>query len=248
MADGLALLDQQLLLPTPPEHDEERLRFFCVDRTPLGVVGQGMQHAVRKHLKVQGPERRTPVILDVGAGDGPFSAVLKRMYPRSHRVAVEIRPECEPHLRRHAQEVIIGPFLDHQHQPDPRVPKAHIIVGNPPFTDGDGLPLWIPIWRACFDLLLPGGLMVLLGLNEVGQRGKKDHQAFTLLPPHEQAHIAGPIKFRGVNRGADMRCCSWWIRRAGPVRRSAEVSWKTTHLPWLPKEDREWRTIPGHEP
>ncbi len=254
MADGGAydglLVDQRLLIPCPPEHQEDRLRFFCADRTPLGVVRQGARHAVARHLHLSKAAMKRPVILDCSAGEGGILVVLKEMFPKSHRIAVEPRPECEEHLRRHAQEVIIGSFIDHDGKARSDVPQAHIIIGNPPFADGAKNPLWMTFWKACTDRLLPGGFQSMLGLNEIGQRGKRDHMAFMVLPPDEQAHIAGPIKFRGVRRGADLRCYSWWNRRySGAFSPDPlDVSWRTAHLPWLPKEDREWRTIPGHEP
>lgn len=246
MADGALLVEQRLLLPTPPEHDEERLRYFCVDRTPLGVIRQGVTWAIDRHVSKR---LRRPVILDCSAGEGGFHEVLKKLYPRSHRIAVEPRAECEEHLRRHAHEVIIGGFLDELHQPRADVPKADIIAANPPFADPDEKPLWMHFWRACSSLLNPGGVLVLLGLNEIGQRGKKDHKAFQSVSPTDQGRIAGPIKFRGVRRGADMRCYSWWCQgERARQKRGHEVGWHTANLPWLPKEDREWRTIPGHEP
>ena len=252
VADGDAglLPTQQDLIPTPPEHQEERLRFFCADRTPLGVARQGAKHAISRYLRIAARAAKRPVILDCSAGEGGILVVLKEMFPKSHRIAVEIRPECEEHLRRHAHEVFIGSFLDHEGRARSDVPQAHIIIGNPPFADGAKNPLWMPFWAACHEKLLPGGVQSMLGLNEIGQRGRRDHMAFTVCPPTEQAHIAGPIKFRGVRRGADLRCYSWWLRRHGEVWNPdpLDVHWRTAHLPWLPKEDREWRQIPGTEP
>mgnify|MGYP006363945499 CR=1 FL=1 len=71
---------------------------------------------------------------------------------------------------------------------------------------------------------------------------------WALIPLTDQGRIAGPIKFRGWRRGADMRCYSWWVRPEKQRRRADDVSWRTENLAWLPKEDREWKTIPGHEP
>lgn len=247
MADGSSglLIGQQDLISVPPEHDEARLRYYCVDRTPLGVIRQGVRWAIDRHISTR---VRRPVILDCSAGEGGFHAVLKQIYPRSHRVAVEPRAECEEHLRRHAHEVIIGGFLDHEMKVRADVPKAHIVAANPPFADPEENPLWMHFWRACASHLLPGGVVVLLGLNELGQRGKRDHAGFKLLPPSDQGRIAGPIKFRGWRRGADMRCYSWWVKPEKQRRRADDSAWRTENLAWLPKEDREWKTIPGHEP
>lgn len=247
------LLEQGLLLPTPPEHNEARMRSFNVDRTPLPVIRQGVPWALRHH-QWSAPKR--PVILDCAAGEGAFHVVLKELYPDSHRVAVEPREECEKHLRRHAHQVHVGSFLDAANQPLGCLPQADIIAANPPFSDADGKPLWMHFWRACASLLRPGGVLVFLGLNDVGQRGQSDHATFAELWPTAQARIAGPIKFRGVGkgpdgkvRGADMRCYSWWVLGGrGLHSRGPEVAWYTANLPWLPTKDREWRTIPGHEP
>ena len=238
------------LIDTPPEFDEARLRAFNVDRTPRPVVRQGLEWLLGL---LDLPE--DPIIVDCAAGEGAFLAEVAQLIPRSHRVAIEPREECRRHLERHAHEIVTDFFVDAEGKDIAPCPKAHVFCTNPAFADRQGKPLWMQFWRRARSLLLPGGAVMHLGTNDIGQRGEKQHALWGTMPPTIQARIAGPIGFRGVNEQSDLRCYSWWTtlqvelanRVAAWLPFGLKTGWLTCDLPWLPTEDREWRRIPGTE-
>ena len=148
-------------------------------------------------------------------------------------------------LERHAHEIVTDFFVDAEGKDIAPCPKAHVFCTNPAFADRQGKPLWMRFWRRARSLLLPGGAVMHLGTNDIGQRGEKQHALWETLRPTIQARIAGPIGFRGVGEQSDLRCYSWWTFLSGWA--SSIAGWSTCVLPWLPNEVREWRRIPGTE-
>lgn len=215
--------------------DPERLRALEVDRTPAGVVAQGLaQFAL--HAAPQW-DRRLPISLcDPCAGDGVFVDEARKRFHVTHARAIEIRPEEAPVLRSKYDRVDMGDLeqvLTHQ---GPF--RSDLVVGNPAFS------LFVPIVESWLEHGT-GPYLMLFGLTSVMQRAAKKVAFCRRHGPSAEYRVAGPIWFRhGINPrtgrtwGADQRSYSWWLWVRSPVKRGP-LGWATFQLPMLSVGERK---------
>lgn len=229
------------------KHD--RLREHGGDFTPTPVVRQLMWH-----LKSRGHWFESH--FDPTAGAGVFSACVRETFPSCRSTALEIREEESDHLNENAhtwstswdcmkalQEM--PPFLEEQAPFD-------LCATNPKFqllSNDALLPLLLRVMR-------PGGLVVLLASDDMGQRGTYSRMLWAQYPPFRQLRIPGTLKFRkgsnpdtGKPYGVDFRSYSWWLWQAdGEGGCFGNGKWICDDLPLLPSEDRKWDKVrPGTE-
>lgn len=229
--------------------DEARDRKFEVDRTPTGVVRQGLSTLARSCLPARADALR---ILDPCAGSGVFSQVARQVWTRAlHITGIEIREEERPWLTHHCDEVVIGDVLDEVAKLDNG--SLDVVVGNPAFS------LTADLLRALEPKMADGGTVMLLGLNDLGTRGRHSREAWQDLPPFYKWRIGGTLKFRaGVNPKTgkrwtcDMRSYSWWIWRVYgghvvPREIDGARAIAMSELPVLAAKQRRWTIPPGRE-
>lgn len=226
---------------------DERLREFEVDCTPGPVVRQGFETLVDVFVPV--PRLR---VLDLCAGSGVFGQQARRVLDRPHLTAVEIRPEERPNLERWYDDVRIGDLRSVE------LGEFDLVVGNPAFT------LWVPALENAVGALAPQGVVMLLGLNELGSRGSESRGAWNRWVPAWQWRIAGTIGFRGPGLnpktgkpwGCDSRSYSWWVwqrphgwamPRAAAQMGKIAAAWRAMDLALLSAAERSWSTRPGTE-
>ena len=111
----------------------------------------------RGHLTIPGDhlERVAPLILDPTAGNGPFAAAAREVWPSSRVVAVDIRDVCRAACEASGAIFACTDALTL----DPKtIGRADLIITNPPFKLADDLVrhLWghMKDW-ANLALLLP---------------------------------------------------------------------------------------------
>lgn len=217
----------------------ERLKEFEVDCTPGPVVRQMFET-----LDTSASGLR---ILDLCAGSGVFGQQAREVLGDAIEslTAVEIREEERPNLERWYDEVRIG---DLREVTD--LGEFDLVVGNPAFS------LWLDALTLAESVRASHGVVVMLGLNELGTRGSASREAWYRYTPSEQLRIAGTLGFRGPGLnpktgkpwGCDQRSYSWWVWRPRGIWGSAEAgSWVARDLPPLPAHERTWRVRPGTE-
>jgi hypothetical protein len=223
----------------------ERLKEFEVDCTPGPIVQQGFESYFWM-LGTQKCQVLPKRILDLCAGSGVFGQQARKFFPDAEIVAVEIRKEERANLDRHYDEVHIGDFRE-----GPWLGHFDLVVTNPAFS------LFTDALSNGLEATTPTGVVMLLGLNELGTRGSASRQAFTKSPPLWQWRIAGTVGFRGPGTnpktgkpwGCDTRSYSWWVwqRVADGLKRWPHVGRAALELPLLGPRERTWRRRPGTE-
>jgi len=200
--------------------------------TPLPVVRQGLVWWQKQRMY---PDPRR--ILDPAAGSGAFGVVLRELFPRAHITAMEARVEEHGHLRSIYDEVL-GSFPENLPDDAPPFRPYDLVVTNPPFV------LWEDYVEFSLDYVTQGGDVLMLGLNDWGQRNMSTgYDFFRTYTPVYQARISGSLGFRGPGESADTRCYSWWLWREGSS--ISPTQWLTTTLPPLDSDGRRWTTPPG---
>lgn len=224
-------------------------------------------------------EREDVKILDPSAGAGIFGQVLGRLVPHAHLTGVELRGEEERHLHVNYTVAVVADFevwaaeqiAARQRyeeecaaagvEPDPRAFRFDAVVTNPPFsrafrrdydkeTGAITRRAWIEI---CHDLLVPGGLLVFVGLTQWGQT-LESSDLLRAYPAVRKYRFGGRLSFEEHGR-TDSREYSGWIWRneyQDPVEvraeRDYEPSWTETN--GRPLAVRKWKAgaIPGTYP
>lgn len=242
----------------PP--DRERWAEHSADFTPRPVIRQGGRAAVEILQIASASVPRPRTIWDPCAGAGAFAAELRNLpaFAGARWVATEMRPEEEPHLRRHYDEVIIGDACE----------VTRLQIGAP-----IDLTITNPAWSTTWPKVLRHAVelgsrhVVFLGPISWGSSNEAAEALDVLrdIRPTALARIPGRIRFRtGINPrtnarySADNRKCGWWmfdVLSPPPlVQIAAEDGssqlcprWDDIVLPELPKGDREWSVRPGTE-
>lgn len=225
--------------------DNDRARANEMDCTPIPLIRQILP-------QLQETIGRAPqVLLDTHAGAGAFGMVCGEIWPKCVRFGIEIREEEEANLRNNYERHSIDDFTKVLETPRRLcgLREVDLVITNPAFSDAYDLVEKLMQSK----VMNPGAHIVLLQLNEFGQRSERGADVFSKFPPWAQARIPGSIKFRtGINPAngkkwaADLRSYSWWIWKAG-VNRDEERGWAARNLPRLPAEDRQWKIRPGEE-
>ena len=164
-------------------------------------------------------------ILDVGAGAGIWLQRAAFVWPKAHRIGVEIREEEEPYLRRWCDEVIIG---DYSHL---TVPRVDLVVGNFAFRSLCPKIYWSLRRARWIVTLVPAGFGASEGAEQLLQ-----HR-----PPGDALRLAGRIAFLDGATDFQHHEGLLWDTQAKPV------AWTTHPLPLLPPASRRWIARPGEE-
>ena len=243
-------------------HNHDRDREHEVDRTPPAVVLQGLNRLCGHYwhdLAWAGGDDNPVHVLDPCAGSGVFAQQFRRSAWVHGGVSefviegVERRAEEADYLDRHHACFVIADVIEFLGLlPDGKgMEGIHLAVGNPAFslfTPKEGPSLI----DALMPKMAPGGVIMMLGLNDLGSRGSASRELFQRHPPVRQMRIGGTLKFRnGLNPkngkpyGCDTRSYSWWVWQRMEYR--SDNSWTTEDLPCLSAAERQWKTLPGRE-
>lgn len=209
--------------------DEARARQFEADLTPAPMVRQMLG------LLRRGMEDDPCRILDPAAGAGVFGMVAAELWPGSLRDAVEPREEESESLARHYSRHLCARLEDCWRE---LCGPYDLIAANPPFTRALE---WVPLLRS---MLSHDGVLVVLQLDDFGQRSEAGAEVFARHPPLECWRVPGAVGFRGSLTGSDQRSYAWWIWGS---RRRASATWQTRNLPRLSSDQRRWTVRPGDE-
>ena len=127
-------------------------------------------------------------------------------------VGVEKREEEMQSVARWYTKPVLDDFAEWMGKLRP-TKKFDLIATNPPFKH---FHEWLPLLK---ERVAPGGVLMLLCLNEVGIRGSAGRESFMEHTPSAQLQIAGTVGYRGPGLnprtgkkwGMDQRSYSWWI-------------------------------------
>ena len=250
------------------EHIEESRRAqYDVDCTPLPAIEQSLRGVLAGWGRVEIDEQQDGYIpelrvLDVGAGYGAWSMVLRRLATELgfavHITGLEVREECRPHLNRNCDRTIIenaASFIPHCGQrydmvmgnipfslPDPRAKRAKKEAGG--WTVGKSRLKAFEVFVKDGRQLLadPESRLALFVPTEwTGRSGPLAELAKAHVPMFE-LYQALPVGFR-LNAGTDTRTykTAVWGHQSLPP---PEWTKKRT----LPILDVEHRTVRGHLP
>lgn len=215
--------------------EHQRERNFNVDRTPLGVIRQGLSYASALGLT----DWADGLFLDPSAGDGRFALVMRES---SSDVPKPRHIECiEPRIEELGPLGVVSDIAETARLQDACLSRLHydVIATNPPFDQ------WAEIALKCYqDYLAPGGMMVFYGLSTWGHSDEPSEagELFRRIPPTVQMRIHGRVRHRvghnpntGKPYGTDSRKYSWWVwhKAHAGIR-----GWNTFNLPPLPREER----------
>lgn len=188
--------------------------------TPVPVALQPLQSLARSGVEAR-------VILDLCAGAGSLSLAARMVWPRAEIIAVEVRPEERPHLRRWCDRVLIADALALDLtlaglRPD-------LLLSNPPYRKA--LPL------TTLSLRLRAARTLLLHRSTFGSHA----DAYDFLSRHAPAYeltIGGRPQWR-LRESPDKVPHFWHLW--GP--RGSE--WRRRLQPRLPRTLLTWRERPG---
>lgn len=218
-------------LTHPESLDEERLRKYGADFTPMPVVRQCLAHA-GGHSTV-GRLVETARVCDPAAGAGAWALGMRERWPSAHVTALEVREEERDHLARAADEVCITDALTWAEAY--AGPSFDVAATNPDFKlfakyAEAFLPIAREVWLfAPIDTKLRG---------EEGFAWLNENARFV----RRALWQPGPISFREGGK-ADHRQYALWMLSSCPAGRAD--GWPVHLLPWLPGRDRKWVTRPG---
>jgi SAM-dependent methyltransferase len=87
---------------------------YDVDCTPSPVAHQAVEAVTRGWLRPASEDHAgdAPRVLDLAAGTGSWSRAVRRLFPRAHITALEIREDERPFLKHWADEVVIGDVVE----------------------------------------------------------------------------------------------------------------------------------------
>lgn len=256
-----------------------RLREHEADFTPRPVVRAILEWYLANVLRVAGlangqrylyltggsvATRPSSVlrILDACAGAGVWASEVRRLFMLLgvdvHITAIELREEEAPHLRRHADRVVIGDWRAFVESCKRDGTRFDLVVGNPPFalarapeisrTECD-VDASMPVMLA--DI---ASLVILYNSQQAWTKTSRGYEVRRRFPPAYAVDVPGSINHRsGVNPENDKRyaadkipysACLWLGAPAGP-----HVGLTPTGM-IDPIDGRSWREDlrPGAEP
>ena len=190
--------------------------------TPLPVVLQGL----RSLATIVQPE----VVMDLGAGAGPFGQVSAALWPEAELVAVEARASEAVHLNRHYDRVII------EDATQCRLPSADLIVSNPPFS------LARKLAERALAVVRPGGLVAFLVRQTWGDADEVE-ELLRFWPPAAELTISGRVSMAAAGEATKDHFGYQWLVWRGP--RPAGSAWPRLLLPRLDKQSLGWTARPG---
>jgi hypothetical protein len=221
-------------LTSPEVLDEARLREHEADFTPMPVVRQCLEHAVRLSGWSGDPES----VCDPAAGGGVWLREMSRLWPCAYALAIEKREEERVHLERIATDVVVGDALDHRSYAG--LPPVDLFATNPAFS----------LFCDYADTLLTRAEDVwLFSPIDANVRGEESSKWLEQNAVYVQRclWVRGGVGFRGPGTNQDFRQYGLWMFRANPEPESGPDGWPVTLLPWLDGKDRRWVTRPGTE-
>ncbi len=214
-----------------PEPDEERLREHEADFTPLPVA----RHCLRRasELRIQDFDSWYGRILDPCAGAGVWCQAARAEYDVSHVMAVEAREEEHQYLRAHADDIVIGDYLETDVRG--RGFRFDLGVANPPFSR------FFAFVEKMLDDCQEAAVFAPI---DVKMRSEEGAKAWEKLSRYLDSVfvVPGPIYFRGPGENADFRTYALHV-----FNRCRVVNPEFHVLDWLPSHDRKWVTRPGTE-
>lgn len=179
-------VNEGTVLPTRREHD-----FYP---TPADKVIDGLDILCEDLKETHGRdmiERRSPAIIDPGAGEGAWGMECRRRWPQSFLTGYEIRDVPIPNGYQHwCPEDFCSP--------DIRIPQgtADFVVGNPPYSHAEEFV------RRGLECLKPGGRLVfLLRLAFLESVGRAEG-LFREFPPKRVVVCARRPSFYKSDKGA----------------------------------------------
>ena len=241
---------------TPTLIPESRRAKYDVDSTPVGVVFICLSAMLLGWRPCHDYSAKIRV-LDVCAGAGVWSMVMRLLMPNAEITAVEIRPECEEWLRQWCDHVVIGDVLDEL----PRLGAFDLIIGNPPFSMVDPVPelkRWAKDGKnraAAFEAVVVEGLEHMAGYDALmgyylpqgwPYRGADVCRLHRDYPPSRKLHVPLSVYHRGP--GSTAAPVSYTLSVWSSPERPSVPTWMGQDLPILETSERQWAVLPGTEP
>ncbi len=218
-------------LTHPEDLDDERLRAYEADFTPMPVVRQCLMYGAEFAGFHASPES----VCDPAAGAGAWCAGMRERFVPESITAIELRPEERPHLERHADAVLIGDAIQYAESCS-RHHAWDLVATNPPFSRfAEYADRFL---RLCHDVWLFAPVDALVR----GEQANKDLVGLSKYL-HRVLWVPGALSFR-ENRQTDFRQYGLWMFRDEATDFN---TWTVQLLPRLSGEALKWRTRPGTE-
>lgn len=234
MSTAAARWARRARAPRPALSDLDR---YEVWRTPGTLVEQGLWAT-----RILGRVVRARRIADLGAGSGPFGQRARRVWPGAHQVALEIRGEELPHLRRHYDEVIVGDMFAAAAATRLARFAPDLIVANPPYSHT------LAALLLALSVVAVRGHVLFFVRGTFGSSAAAYQQLINHPPVHEFS-IAGRPHLRhgraesGAKLGGDFVPHTWLLFE----RTAAPTPCLRRWLPPLAADDLAWTVPPGTE-
>ena len=136
-------------------------------------------------------------ILEPSAGNGNIIAALRNRWINSNITALELREEEEETLKREADEVIIGNFLEWTPNKE-----YNVIIGNPPYS------LAKEFMEKCFEISNENTVIIML-LRTAFLESKSRYEFWQKHPLSGLYVLSKRPSFTG--RGTDATSYSWFV-------------------------------------
>ncbi len=136
-------------------------------------------------------------ILEPSAGNGNIIVALRNKWISNNITALELREEEEETLKREADEVIIGDFLNWQ--PDK---EYNVIIGNPPYS------LAKEFMEKCFEISNENTVIIML-LRTAFLESKTRYEFWQQHPLSGLYVLSKRPSFTG--KGTDATSYSWFV-------------------------------------
>lgn len=246
------------LFAASSEIPETRRARYDVDKTPVPVVEQ-VTTAVVGSMLGEGTGKR---ILDLCAGSGAWAMVCRKLYPKAHITALELREEERVHLERWADEVVLGDVAEIVDG----LGTFDLIIGNPPFSlDDERVPAKADkagnppppgaVGKSrlrAFEVLVVAmrkhlrdeqSRLALYVPSAWWQRSEALAELVREHNPCRQLNVPLGICHRGPGTSADDKsyCAYVWAREPHGI------GWQAMDLPVLKAHQRRWSVVPGTE-
>lgn len=198
---------------TLEDEEEARLRAYEADYTPYGVAHQAL--SLLHELE---PDFAPRSHLDPSAGSGVWCLAAHDVFGEMDTHAVE--PREEEHLLlaeklpwAKGDRITRSTFEDSGIDVDD---SFDLIATNAPFSK---TVQWVP---QLFNLLTPGGFLLLYTKTNFGQRSVVSDQVMRSLPPKYMFPIYGTVRHRKYG-GGDSQSYATWVWQRGFDRRTQIV-------------------------
>lgn len=199
---------------TPRPVAREVLRWYFDHVLRIQAIDwRGFYLTIARGSVVSGPFKALR-ILDVGAGAGVWASEVRRLidvlgFP-VHITAVELDADEAPHLRRHADEVIIDEWRVFAEQCEREGRRFDLVIGNPPFSQARAQPNPDHKTRGVSEYLvetsMPATLMRIAGAvllyltQQTWTKTASGYEVRRAYPPAFAVDVPGSVSHRtGIN-------------------------------------------------